>query len=143
MIEEAYAKGQTTISTTLQGVEMFEQDEIDQLITDLRARDIQVSHDDVFNDMSLSLPRLTLAERARHIAYNVDSVVNKNIKTMTDSIIELSQHGYTEMEEDFYNISDSDIIDQVHAYFSRSGFNVKRTDNPERNHSSLRIRWSK
>lgn len=143
MIEEAYAKGQTTISTTLQGFEMFEQDEIDELITNLRARGIQVSHDDVFNDMSLNLPRLTLAERARRISYNNEEVIRKNITGITESIIELSRHGITSVEEDFLDIADDAIVDPIQAHFIREGFKVVRKNKSLDNYIQLHISWSK
>lgn len=141
MIEEAYAKGQTTVTTTLQGFEMFEQDEIDQLITDLRSRGIQVHHDEVFNGLALGLPRFTLAERARRIAYNNDEVVRKNIADITESIIELSRHGIISVDEDFIDIADNAIVDPIQAHFIKEGFKVVRKNKSLDGYIQLHISW--
>ena len=143
LIQGAYEKGQTTVATTLQFPEMFSQDEVDELITDLRARGFRVIHDDVFHDMNISLPTFTLAERARMIAYNTDSVMKTYIERISKDIITSSKLGYTEEEVDFYDLAEPAIVDNLHTHFSREGFNVTRTDDAKRNHIQLRIRWNK
>ena len=87
LIQGAYEKGQTTVATTLQFPEMFAQEEIDELITDLRARGFRVTHDDVYNDMNIVLPTFTFAERARMIAYNTDSVTKHYIERISKDIL--------------------------------------------------------
>lgn len=143
LIQGAYEKGQTTVSTTLQFPEMFAQEEIDDLITDLRARGFRVNHDDVYNDMNITLPTFTLAERARMIAYNTDSVTKTYIERISKDIITSSKLGYTEEEVDFYDLAEPNVVDNIHTHFSREGFNVSRTDDPKRSHIQLSIRWNK
>lgn len=143
LIDAAYEKGQTTITTTVRDQEIFDQEEVDQLITHLRAQGYTVTHDDVFNDMTIRIPDLTLAERARLIAYNADTVVQKQIQSISKDIIRLSRQGCTDTEEDYYDISDPTIIDLIHEHFSREGFNVVRTDNTKRCHTNLKISWGK
>lgn len=143
MIEEAYLKGQLVITTTLQGRELFEQDEIDEMITDLRARGFRVSHDDVYNDMTIGMPTFTLAERARMIAYNVDSVTRHYIERISKDIITSSKLGYVEEEMTFYKISDEGIVGKIQEHFSREGFVVTRENDPKRGNIKLTFRWNR
>ena len=141
LINEAYNKGQITITTTLQGFEVFEQEEIDELITDLRARGFRVSHDDVFNDMTIGLPDFTFAERARMIALDVDSVTKKYIESISTDILRASRMGYLETEREFFGISNKQILENIRAHFSREGIQVTRMDKPD-NYSKLVFNWS-
>lgn len=143
LIQGAYEKGQTTFTTTLQNFEMFEQDEIDELITDLRTRGFHVTHDDVYNDMSVTLPTFTFAERARMIAYNTDAVTKKYIERISKDVITSSKLGYVEEEVEFYDIADATVVDKLHEHFAREGFNVTRTDDAKRSYIKLTLRWNK
>jgi hypothetical protein len=142
LIQGAYEKGQTTVATTLQFPEMFAQEEIDELITDLRARGFRVTHDDVYNDMNIVLPTFTFAERARMIAYNTDSVTKHYIERISKDILTSAKLGYVEEEVDFYDIADVKVVDNLHEHFAREGFNVSRTEG-KRGHIQLHIRWNK
>lgn len=143
LVDEAFAKGQTHISTTLQLPEIFQQDEVDRVITDLRAQGFTVTHDDVYNDMSIRIPLLSMSERARRIAYASDAVIREQIESITKDILQASRLGYVDTEEDFYDLADPSIVENIHEHFAREGFNVSRTDDTKYNHIQLRIRWGK
>lgn len=143
LIEGAYEKGQTTFTTTLHNFARFEEEEVDELITDLRVRGFHVTHDDVYNDMTVTLPTFTLAERAYMIAYNVDAVTRKYIERISKDIITSSKLGYVEEEVDFYEISDNSIVDKLQKHFAREGFAITRKDDPEHDHIKLTLRWNK
>lgn len=124
LIDAAYAKNQTTVSTTLNINESLCEDEIDELITDLRHRGFHVIHDDVFNDLMLTLPKISQAEIARRHALNVESASRQIFQEITRGVRVASSIGAVKYGYRMESLSSHDILKKVIEDLRQEEFEV-------------------